>query len=96
MREKICEEMRKEMREKICEEMRKEICEEICEEIYEEMCVEIHKEIRKEMRRHFSSFANLRTRTYTRHTQFETFGHMLLPALSHGHKDQTGGNNGQL
>lgn len=92
MREIICEEMRKEMREKICEEMRKEICEEICEEIYEEMCVEI----REEMRRHFSSFANLRTRTYTRHTQFETFGHMLLPALSHGHKDQTGGNNGQL
>ena len=84
MREIICEEMRK--------EMRKEICEEICEEIYEEMCVEI----REEMRRHFSSFANLRTRTYTRHTQFETFGHMLLPALSHGHKDQTGGNNGQL
>lgn len=92
MRKEICEEMRKEMREKICEEMRKEICEEICEEIYEEMCVEI----REEMRRHFSSFANLRTRTYTRHTQFETFGHMLLPALSHGHKDQTGGNNGQL
>ena len=80
------------MREKICEEMRKEICEEIFEEICEEMCVEI----REEMRRHFSSFANLRTRTYTRHTQFETFGHMLLPALSHGHKDQTGGNNGQL
>lgn len=76
------------MREKICEEMRKEICEEIFEEICEEM--------REEMRRHFSSFANLRTRTYTRHTQFETFGHMLLPALSHGHKDQTGGNNGQL
>ena len=76
------------MREKICEEMRKEICEEIFEEICEEM--------REEMRRHFSSFANLRTRTYTRHTQFETFGHMLLPALSHGHKDQMGGNNGQL
>ena len=76
------------MREKICEEMRKEICEEIFEEICEEM--------REEMRRHFSSFANLRTRTYTRHTQFETFGHMLLSALSHGHKDQTGGNNGQL
>ena len=80
------------MREIICEEMRKEMRKEICEEIFEEIC----EEMREEMRRHFSSFANLRTRTYTRHTQFETFGHMLLPALSHGHKDQTGGNNGQL
>lgn len=84
------------MREKICEEMRKEICEEICEEKYEEMCVEIREEMREEMRRYFSSFADFRTWTYTRHTQFETFGHMLLPAIDHGHKDQTGGNDGQL